>query len=85
MTHFLQEPPALPHAWNDDPILREGLKWYLGDDLFALAEPELADLGAWASSPETLKAALRAENEPPELIPYSTWGERVDEICVSTA
>jgi alkylation response protein AidB-like acyl-CoA dehydrogenase len=75
----------LPDSWSADPILREGLAWYLGDDLFAAAEPELADLGAWASAPQTLQAALRAENEPPQLVPYSTWGERVDDIHVSSA
>ena len=85
MTPFLQEPPTLPDAWSDDPILREGLAWYLGDELFAAATPELADLGAWSTDPETLRAALRAESEPPELVPYSTWGERTDEIRVSSA
>ena len=27
---------------------------------------------------------MRAEIEPPEHIPYSTWGERIDEIRVSS-
>ncbi|MGH2755295.1 MAG: acyl-CoA dehydrogenase family protein [Actinomycetota bacterium] len=85
MTPFLQEPPKLPDAWSDDPILREGLEWHLGGVLFAAAQTELADVGRWSTAPETLEAALRAENEPPELVHYSTWGERVDEIRVSSA
>lgn len=61
------------------------LRWHLGAELFDAAEPQLADMGAAATAPSTLELSMRAEQEPPELIPYSTWGDRIDEIRVSPA
>ncbi|HET7481512.1 MAG TPA: acyl-CoA dehydrogenase family protein [Actinomycetota bacterium] len=85
MAGFLQTPPRLPDAWIGDRALRESLRFHLGDDLYATAEDVLADAGATATSDEVLALARRAENEPPELTHYSTWGERIDEIRVSSA
>lgn len=85
MSGFLQDAPRLPDAWAADALLRETLRWRLGDETFAAAEPELAAMGAAAVEPETLALALRAEQEPPVHVPYSAWGERVDEISVSDA
>lgn len=78
-------PPALPDAWTADRVLRESVRFFLGDDAFAAAEPDLAEMGALATSPRVLALALQAENEPPRHIPYSAWGERIDEIQVSPA
>jgi len=85
MTDFLQTAPRLPDAWSSDRILREGLAFHLGDEVFAAAEPELSDLGQVVSSPRLLDLAARAEREPPRHIPYSPWGERIDDIEVSDA
>ena len=85
MSPFLQTPPSLPDAWSSDAALREALEWRLGDDLYRLATPQLALMGREATAPETLALALRAEQEPPVHVPYSAWGERVDEIEVSHA
>ena len=82
---FLQPVPALPDAWTDDRILREGLAYHLGDEVFAAVEPELSDLGRTVTDARVLGLAARAEREPPRHIPYSPWGERVDEIEVSDA
>ena len=82
---FLQSPPRLPDAWSGDRSLRESLHFHLGDEHFARAEPELAELGRAATDTETLALAARAEREPPVHIPYATWGERIDEIRVSDA
>ena len=57
----------------------------LGDDAFAAAEEQLAEMGRVATERNTLALAYRAEREPPVHIPYSTWGERIDEIRVSDA
>jgi acyl-CoA dehydrogenase len=48
-------------------------------------EPELGDLGRTVTDARVLGLAARAEREPPRHIPYSPWGERVDEIEVSDA
>ena len=85
MADFLQPVPALPDAWTDDRILREGLAYHLGDEVFAAVEPELSDLGRTVTDARVLGLAARAEREPPRHIPYSPWGERVDEIEVSDA
>ena len=85
MSGFLQDPPRLPDAWRSDAALREALLWRLGDEVYAAAEPELAEMGALAVHDETLALAARAEQEPPVHVPYSAWGERIDEIEVSDA
>ncbi|HYP23338.1 MAG TPA: acyl-CoA dehydrogenase family protein, partial [Actinomycetota bacterium] len=85
MSGFLQSPPRLPNAWSSDATLREALRWRLGDDLFEAAEPELDSMGAAAVDDATIELALRAEQEPPIHVPYTAWGERVDEIRVSDA
>ena len=67
-------------------ILREALAWHLGDDLSQQAEPELRlAMGRIAPTPQGLDLLARPRREPPEHIPYSTWGERIDEIRVSDA
>ncbi|MEA2498421.1 MAG: hypothetical protein QOH26_826 [Actinomycetota bacterium] len=82
---FLQTPPTLPDAWKSDRFLRESVRFLVGDEVFDAAEPDLAEMGALAVDPRTIALARQAENEPPRHIPYSTWGERIDEIEVSPA
>jgi len=85
MTAFLQTPPELPDAWASDRVLREGLEFHLGSDLLSVAEPDLKAMGHIATAPQTLALSARAETEPPVHVPYSTFGERIDEIRVSDA
>jgi len=86
MAGFLQQPPVLEDAWASDRVLRETLEFYLGDPgLFASAEGFLAGVGRRATAAETLALSARAEREPPEHIPFSPFGERIDEIRVSDA
>src|SRR3954465_15568390 len=85
METFLQSPPVLPDAWTSDRTLQNALRFHLGEELFTEAEPELAAMGRHATDPATLALAARAEREPPQHIPYSPWGKRVDEIRVSDA
>src|SRR5665809_151256 len=85
MGDFLQTAPRLPDAWGGDRILREGRAYHLGDEVFAAAEPELRNLGRAVTDVRVLDLAARAEREPPRHVPYSPWGERVDDIQVSDA
>jgi alkylation response protein AidB-like acyl-CoA dehydrogenase len=85
MTDFLQTPPRLRNAWTSDRQLRETIHFHLGDELFRLAEAELKSVGEIATRSETIALARQAESEPPVHIPYSAWGERIDEIRVSPA
>ena len=85
MAGFLQTPPILDDTWASDRVLRESVQFHLDDDLFEAAIPQLTEMGRVASSEEVLALSARAECEPPALIRYSAWGERVDDIRVSTA
>lgn len=82
---FLQRAPQLPDAWASDHSLRESLAFYLGPELFAPADDFLSEVGHLVVAPTTLALAARAEAEPPIHIPYSPFGERIDEIRVSDA
>ena len=85
MAGFLQTPPILEDTWASDRTLRESLQFHLGDDLFEGAKQELAEMGRLAASERVLALSAQAESEPPELIHYSAWGKRVDDIRVSPA
>jgi alkylation response protein AidB-like acyl-CoA dehydrogenase len=82
---FLQKAPVLPDAWASDRVLREGVSFVVGEETFRAAEPELAEMGALTSDQRVLDLSRQAESEPPQHVPYSTWGERIDEIKVSPA
>ena len=85
MPGFLQTPPTLPSSWTGDRALRESVAFHLDDELYERAAGELGPVGQLATEAATLALAARAESEPPRHIPYSAWGERIDEIVVSDA
>ena len=85
MDRFLQTPPEVPDAWAGDRALREAVAWHLGDELLAEARPELERMGGLATAAETIALVLQADKEPPQHVPYSAWGQRIDEIKVSSA
>ena len=85
MAKFLQAPPQLADAWHSDLILRQAMHHFLGDDVFAAAETELAAMGRISTSPEVLDLAAHAELDLPVHVPYGPWGHRRDEIRVSDA
>lgn len=85
MSGFLQTPPQLPDAWSSDPLLRESVAFHLGHELFSLAVPSFREMGHIATAAQTLALAARAESEPPVHVPYSPFGERIDDIRVSDA
>lgn len=65
--------------------MRDALRWHLGEDLYARAEGDFVEIGAWATARATLELAARAEREPPQHVAYGPWGQRIDEIRVSDA
>lgn len=85
MAGFLQAPPILDDTWASDRTLRESVRFHLGEEPYTAAAAELGEMGRAAASASVLALAAQAESEPPELIHYSAWGERVDEIRVSSA
>ncbi len=83
MDTFIQPTPKVPDAWASDRILQETMRFYLGEEAYSKAEGLLAECGAWATDPATLKLALSTEFDPPRVTNYSAWGARIDEIRVS--
>ena len=82
---FLQVPPRLPDAWSSDETLRESIEFHVGDDLWPAADAYLAPIGRQVTSERVLALGMQAEQEPPRLTHFSTWGQRVDEIATSPA
>lgn len=84
MNEFHQAPPALTNQYRDDVLLRSYLRCAVPADVLAAIEPELDTLGERAAG-EWLALAEQAEAEPPRLVPYDAWGNRVDRIETSHA
>jgi alkylation response protein AidB-like acyl-CoA dehydrogenase len=77
--------PRLEDSWEGDRALREALAFNLGEELFSIAQSELQDMGRMSTHSSMLELAARAERESPVHVPFSPWGERIDEIRVSDA
>ncbi len=82
MARFVQPVPALPHVYDEDPVLRSWLRRLLGETGHTEAEGPLKALATEVMGP--LRAAhTDAENHPPVLHRYDGWGGRVDRVQVS--
>lgn len=84
MSGFHQSPPVLANQYRDDALLRSYVQRTAPADALAAAERELDALGERAAG-EWLALAERAEAEPPRLVPYDAWGNRIDRIDTSDA
>ncbi len=84
MNGFHQSPPVLANQYRDDALLRSYLRSTAPADVLAEIEPELDMLGERAAG-EWLALAEQAEAEPPRLVPYDAWGNRIDRIDTSDA
>ncbi len=76
---FFQAPPTLPHAFDTDALLQKILAMKLPADLRKEVEPNLRELGAWASGPGYEGYLANRSNEP-VLKQWGPWGNRIDEI-----
>ncbi|MFY9263871.1 MAG: acyl-CoA dehydrogenase family protein [Solirubrobacterales bacterium] len=81
---FAQAPPRLANTYLGDAALREYLSAALPERVFDEVSPALAELGELAAG-EMRELARVAESNPPRLIQYDAWGNRVDRIEVSPA
>lgn len=84
MGNFIQAGPGLENTFSTDKVLQLLLKWQFPKDLYQRLQPDLEYLGEQAAT-RLLRLARQAEKETPEHIPYTAWGERIDEIRVSSA
>lgn len=83
MTNFIQEEPCITPPFESDPYLQKVCGWLLGEDknkskieedLKRFSQRLLEEVHDWA---------MDAEAHPPVHIPYSPYGKRIDDICVS--
>src|SRR3989344_3173304 len=88
MTDFIQKTTPLKNTYLSDSLLQSYLARKIAESphgpLLSEIIPGLEALGERAVS-EILNLGYQAEAEQPEHIPYSPWGERIDEIKVSDA
>jgi alkylation response protein AidB-like acyl-CoA dehydrogenase len=79
MTRFVQPSPEPADPYESDPTLRSYLDRLLGVGGHAAAKDRLATLAADVRGP--LRAAHHdAESNPPRLVRYDGWGQRVDRV-----
>ncbi|MFY9487067.1 MAG: acyl-CoA dehydrogenase family protein [Solirubrobacterales bacterium] len=81
---FTQTPPDLTNTFESDRVLQEYLHAAIGDDQYGGVKSTLSELGELAAS-DMRWLARTAEANPPRLVPYDAWGNRVDRIEVSPA
>jgi putative acyl-CoA dehydrogenase len=84
MDGFLQPGPSLGNPFAADPLLQAYLRWRLPPDLQETLAPGLLAFGQLVND-EVQRLGPEAEAHPPRLIPFSPWGERIDQIEVSGA
>lgn len=78
---FIQTGPQIDYTKFDaDKLLANTLDWLVADS--KIKENISADLSRFYSEilPQAAQWSNDAENNPPQHIPYSPWGERIDEI-----
>ncbi|MCB0539595.1 MAG: acyl-CoA dehydrogenase family protein [Bacteroidetes bacterium] len=81
-TNFVQKAPQLTNEYAEDEFLKDYLTAYLPEDVLQKIEPDLERFGKRVAK-ELLEYANACENNPPKLLSYNAWGERVDEIQVT--
>ena len=84
MTAFHQSPPVLANQYRDDALLQSYLRAAVPAAVLAQIEPELDALGERAAG-EWRSLSEQAEAQPPRLVSYDAWGNRVDRIETSDA
>jgi putative acyl-CoA dehydrogenase len=84
MTRFFQEPPQLGNQYDEDRVLKSFLRRNVATEVLAEIEPGLRRMGRRASG-EMIALALEAERNPPELVQFDPWGQRIDAIRLSPA
>ncbi len=81
---FFQTPPELPNPWASSGALRRAIRSRVSDEQWREFSSELSTFGARVM-PDIDPLGLRAEREVPVLISYDAWGNRIDQIQLSSA
>ena len=84
MNDFIQAPPQMHNTYGENRWLRPYLRHKLPTEICTKVDVDLNQLGEKCAT-VYLALARRAEREKPIHIPYDAWGNRIDEIRVSSA
>ena len=84
MSEFFQQGPQLTNTYTGHRWLKAYLRHRLPADAFAEMDRELQEFGARCAGPY-LALAKQAEREKPVHVPFDAFGQRVDELRVSSA
>lgn len=84
MSDFFQQPPRLENTYSQHRWMKAYLNWKLPKAMHATVDKDLQQLGGKCAG-EYWDFGRRAEREKPVHVPYAPWGQRSDEIRVSTA
>jgi putative acyl-CoA dehydrogenase len=79
---FYQDGPNLENSYSQDRILQVWLKRYVPDHVLGVVGPHLQHVGELAVGPWLLWSQ-QAEAEEPEHVPFSPWGQRIDDLRIS--
>lgn len=80
-TNFTQSAPQLTNEYTNDVFLQDYLKVNLPQEMMEEIRPDLEQFGHRVVT-EVQEYGILCENNPPKLISYNAWGDRVDEIQV---
>ena len=80
---FIQSPPRLGNQYADDRALRSLLRRKLPDEVHRDIEPSLQEMGELAGG-ELYQLQLEDRTNEPSLKQWDAWGQRVDEISLSS-
>ncbi|MCO5230317.1 MAG: acyl-CoA dehydrogenase family protein [Chitinophagales bacterium] len=81
-SNFHQDEPLLTNEYTQDEFLQDYLETYLPNEVMNEIRPDLERFGKKVAT-ELIEYANACENNPPKLISFNAWGERVDEIKVA--
>lgn len=81
---FFQDPPELGNTFTDDATLQSFMRRHIPEETRQAIEASLHHMGALAGGP-LLRLALEHRRDEPVHIPYSPWGQRIDEVRVNPA
>ncbi len=81
-SNFLQKAPKLTNEYTQDQFIQDYLEAYMPSEVLNEIRPDLERFGERVAT-ELIEYANACENNPPKLISYNAYGERVDEIKVA--
>ncbi|MFA6238707.1 MAG: acyl-CoA dehydrogenase family protein [Bacteriovorax sp.] len=83
MKEFIQKAPVLKNQYEDDDLLKSFLAIKLPKKHQRIVSRDLADFGERVVS-DIQEMARDAERNPPELVAFDPWGNRIDRVITSS-